>query len=510
MKKWRQYVPAGILILVMAVTVMLTFTVKAEKKEDSIIPDKVYFETINGGGLTEEQATAKIEAYVEKLTGTKITLTAGENTLKITAADLGLYWSNPEIVQEAAGLGKTGNLIARYKAMKDLEQEDKVYTIGFAVDTAKVTEVLENNLGTLNKEAVDFGLQRNNGKFTITAGVQGVAVNLEESVEKIEEYFTSLWDEKEAVIELASEITEPRGSEEEVSKVKDVLGTYTTYYNPASVERSQNVENGIRKINGQLLYPGDELSVYALVAPYTIENGYAVAKAYQNGKHVDSIGGGMCQVASTLYNAVIRAELEITERFAHSMTVGYVQPSEDATMAEGYKDLKFVNNTDAPVYIESYAVSGTARFTVYGQETRDPNRKVSFESETLETTEPGNPSFTAVNEPIGLTLVQGAHPGIKAQLWKVVTVNGQEVSREVFNKSTYKASIAYYNVGVSSSNPEATAAVKAAIATNDLATIQKAVAKWNDAALAAQQQAQGSAGTENPTPDAGTADSDNQ
>ena len=231
----------------------------------------------------------------------------------------------------------------------------------------------------------------------------------------------------------------------------------------------------------------------------------------------------MCQVASTLYNAVIRAELEITERFAHSMTVGYVQPSEDATMAEGYKDLKFVNNTDAPVYIESYAANGTMTFTVYGQETRDPNRKVSFESETLEVTEPGTPSFTAVDAPIGLTLVQGAHQGIKAQLWKIVTVNGEEVSREVFNKSTYKANIAYYEVGVSSSNAEAVAAVKSAIATNDLATIQNVVAYWNDEAIAARQQQQnqqnqgttgsdneGTTGSENQTLDSGTTDADNQ
>ena len=84
--------------------------------------------------------------------------------------------------------------------------------------------------------------------------------------------------------------------------------------------------------------------------PFDAENGYALAASYEMGKVVDSYGGGICQVSTTLYVAVLKAELEVTERYSHSMIVHYVDPSMDAAIAEGLKDLKFINNTDAPIY----------------------------------------------------------------------------------------------------------------------------------------------------------------
>lgn len=487
MKKWRRYVPAGMMMLVVAAAVMLTFTVKAEKTDDGVIPDRVYFGTISGGGLTEAEATEQIEAYIDQLKETTVTLKAGENALQTTAGELGLSWSNPEIVKEAAGLGKSGNLIVRYKAMKDLEHEDMVYTIGFAVDSEKVNGVLEAGLEKLNKKAVDTGLKREGKEFIVVPGVQGVSVNVQESVTVIEEYFTTLWNETDTEIDLVAEVVEPRGSEEELSKVKDVLGTYNTSFKGSAAGRVANVTNGARKINGTVVYPGDQFSVYEMTSPYTPENGYELAGAYENGQTVESYGGGMCQVSTTLYNAAIRAELEITERAAHSMTVSYVDPSADAAIAGTYKDLKFVNNTDAPIYIEGYTSGTVIYFTIYGHETRDKNRQVSFVSEIIESTDPGT-VFKKVSEPVGVVRKkQGVHMGIKAQLWKIVTVNGEEVSREVFNKSTYNPSKAIYEVGVSSSNPAAVAAINAALATNDLATIKAAAAAWNDEAQAAQQ-----------------------
>ena len=113
--------------------------------------------------------------------------------------------------------------------------------------------------------------------------------------------------------------------------------------------------NGCSLINGTTLYPGEEFSTYKTVSPFSVANGYYMAGSYVSGKVVDSLGGGICQVSTTLYNAVLLAELEVTERYNHSMIVGYVDPSADAAIAESSgKDFKFVNNTDAPIYIEGY------------------------------------------------------------------------------------------------------------------------------------------------------------
>ena len=96
---------------------------------------------------------------------------------------------------------------------------------------------------------------------------------------------------------------------------------------------------GASKLNGHIIYPGETFSVTAAVIPFTAENGYMLAPSYESGSVVDSYGGGICQVSTTLYNAVLDAELEVVERHNHSMTVSYVEASKDAAIAEGTSGL---------------------------------------------------------------------------------------------------------------------------------------------------------------------------
>ena len=111
-----------------------------------------------------------------------------------------------------------------------------------------------------------------------------------------------------------------------------------------------------------------------------MENGYQSAAEYSSGKVVEGIGGGVCQVSTTLYNAVINAELEIVERHNHTYSVGYVDASMDAAIAEDVMDLRFRNNYDTPIFISGNAYGGTVSFYIYGKETRSPDRTVTYYS----------------------------------------------------------------------------------------------------------------------------------
>ena len=187
---------------------------------------------------------------------------------------------------------------------------------------------------------------------------------------------------------------------------------------------------------------------------------------------------------SGLYYPVILAELEITERFNHSMVVGYVKPSMDAAIAGDYKDLCFVNNYDSPIYIEGYTVGKDLYFNIYGDETRPKNRVVTYESEIVSRQDPGV-QFVATSHPVGyIGVAQGSHVGYVARLWKVVTVDGVEESREVFNKSTYRASPKIVNVGTATPDANVAATIGAAIATGDEATIYAAVSPYTASANA--------------------------
>ncbi len=162
----------------------------------------------------------------------------------------------------------------------------------------------------------------------------------------------------------------------------------------------------------------------------------------------DSLGGGVCQVSTTLYNAVLRAELEIAERSPHSMVVSYVEPSMDAAIAGDYKDFKFKNNTDVPVYIQGGTYGGTISFTIFGEETRSSDRKIRFESEVTDTIQPGADKVTydKTKPESYMTVTQEAHTGYKAKLWKIVTENGKEKKTQI-NSSTYSASPRYVTKG---------------------------------------------------------------
>lgn len=475
--------------VVCAAGVYVGTTVHAQENGESLIADHIYIGDIAVGGMTEVQATEAVESYMESLGDTQFTLTVDDKSVTATAADFGVEWANPVVVKDAANVGRTGNLIERYKSKKDLEHENLVFDITYTADREKVKSFLESNTQDMNQEAVNYGLIRENGGFTITDGQNGVAVDVDKSADEIVAYIEDTWTQSAASLELEASVVEPQGTKEQLERVTDVLGTFTTDFGTSSAGRAQNVRNGASKINGTVLYPGEQFSVYEAVNPFTAENGYELAGSYENGTTVQTYGGGICQVSTTLYNAVIRAELAIDERFCHSMIVSYVQPSMDAAIAGTYKDLKFTNNYDFPIYIEGYTSGMQITFTVYGEETRDAGREVIFESETTSTTQPEVKFETAANQPIGyVQQTQSAHTGYTAKLWKVVKENGVEVSREPYNNSTYNASPKIIVVGIKSDNKDAVAAIKAAIATKDEAAVRAAAAANSAEALKKQEE----------------------
>ena len=208
--------------------------------------------------------------------------------------------------------------------------------------------------------------------------------------------------------------------------------------------------NGARLINNTVLYPGDVFSAYEKLTPFTVSNGYFEAGAYSNGKVIDSIGGGACQVTTTLYNAVLLSELEVVERQPHSMTISYVDLSRDSAIAGTWKDLKFKNDTKSPILIEAYTSGRTITFNIWGDETRDAkNRTIKFETVVLDEKAPGKDVVTKdPTKPTTYTLTtQSAHTGYVAELYKIVYENGVEVSRTRVNKSVYNATPKYVTVG---------------------------------------------------------------
>lgn len=450
--------------------------VNAADKEDTINKG-VIIGTTDVSGMTAEEAVSAVQKEAAEELEDKVTLTVGSSKVEASAAELGMSWSNQEVVDEALGLGKSGNIVKRYKDNKDLENHNKTYAIKYEADKETIKSYLQSQKEELDCEAVEGSLSKDEyGEFVIEPGVTGIVLNVNKSVKKVYQYMDESWKGDGGEVELVADEDIPRGTEEELSQVKDVLGTATTYYG-STYQRNTNVEVGASKINGALLYPGESYSVTAAVTPFDAENGYELAPSYESGKVVDTYGGGICQVSTTLYNAVLKSELEVLERHNHTMTVSYVDPSKDAAIAEGLMDFQFANNTDAPIYIEGYGYGGELTFTIYGKEYRSSDRTVTYESRTISTTEPSGVKLYARSDAnVGyLSQTQSPHTGLVAQLWKIVTENGETTETQV-NSSTYQATPASYDVGISSSDPNVVAQLQTAIANNDLAAVQSILA----------------------------------
>ena len=479
-KARRRQIAAAVIAILLAIAMivpLLVVTVSAaETQTQRTVQDGITLEGQSVGGMTKDQVQAIADSILEERRSAIITIHGmDDENVTVSAGNLGMTWTNSDVADTIINYGHAANIIARYKQEKDLAVNGADFTIELDFNQDQIRTFIENNCSSWNVQAVNASMTRVNGGFQFTEGSDGITINEDESVKQIYSYLTTEWKGEDATIDLDMETTTPATTTEDLQKLTSVLGTFTTYYSTANAGRSKNISNACGMINGLTLAPGETFSMLKTITPFTEENGYEMAGSYSGDEVVESFGGGICQVSTTLYNAVIRAELKVNERYNHSMIVTYVDPSADAAIAESSgMDFKFTNNLDSTVYIEGYTYNGSITFTIYGVETRASNRKVSFVSETLsETPSEGTKIKEDPSLAVGTVQTTAGHTGYTARLWKVVTVDGVQQSKDVFNNSTYNMTPTYVKVGTAGN---VTQALRDAISSQDVDAIKKAAA----------------------------------
>lgn len=465
-------------ILVAGIEMFFRHTVK--KHDDGTILQGVSIGNSDVSGMTKKEAVKVVEAEIEKYSEETFSfeLETGDK-LEATLSELGFKAKDIKAAVNAAEkYGKSGSAISSYKIIRESEKGELDYQVPLELQVSekKVNSVLQAKSKDLLSTPVNASVTQQEGKVVIVEEKKGEAPDAEEAVEKLTDILNKDWDGTGKTIKLSVNKTKPEITAEDLAEVTDLLGSHSTYYGADGSGRSQNVESGAMHIGGILMQPGDEVSANALMEPYTYENGYAEAASYESNTVVQTMGGGICQVSTTLYNALLFAELEIVERYPHSMLVSYAEPSKDAAIADDVLDLVFKNNLEAPVYIEAVLSAGSVTFNIYGKETRSPGRTLEFISETTESKETEGKRFVATENYIGYCEKQSnSHPEITAQLWKVVYENGVEVSRDIINYSSYVAAPETYGVGTVSDDPAAVEKINKAILTQDEKTIQDTI-----------------------------------
>lgn len=419
--------------------------------KDQVITKGITIGTIDLSGMTEEEALNKGNEYINGFTSKNIELDMDGNKVTVTAGELGYYWKNQDVIQKAVSYCKEGNVIKRYKDAKDLEKKGVKYEFEVDVNDEVLTNTINEKCGKYNVPHVNASLTKAGSGFTVSQEATGRKIDMETSVKNIHDFLLNSWDGNDSSQKLVVVDDKPVATVADCQKVKDLIGTYSTKFSTggSNYNRNANMENGMRLLNGKTVCQGETFSVNACLEPWTGANGWKEAGTYVNGKTENSLGGGICQVSTTLYNAALDAEIEIVERSNHSLTVGYVPLSMDAALAGTWKDLKIKNNTDTPIYIEAiYSAEGQLTFNIYGVETRPSNRRVEYVSETTGTI----PSSEVVSQdpslPSGYRAVTTrGHVGYKARLLKRIYIDGQLEKEEVVNTSSYNATPTYVTVG---------------------------------------------------------------
>ena len=281
------------------------------------------------------------------------------------------------------------------------------------------------------KEPQDAYFTKN--PFAVYPEVKGISFDLEKAKEILQE------DKDEYVIKLT--ITNPKVTLDKIGPeaFPDKLATFSTRYDVSDKGRTTNLELACNKINGTVVLSGDTFSYNKVVGARTAGAGYKNAKIYEAGKVVDGIGGGICQISSTLYNAVLNANLEIVERKNHQFVTSYVEPGMDATVVYGLTDFKFKNTRQYPVRVVATAKNGIATVTIYGIK-EDKEYTFKFDVKRVATIPSTTEYIDDSTLPAGTeTVEQKGTNGLKTETYMTKLLNGKAISTTLVSKDTYNA-----------------------------------------------------------------------
>ena len=562
-KSKRKYAVIAVsLVIVLLVALFISTIFALVNINNENIISGVSISGIDVSGLSREEAKGKLEAVYNEKKENDIDLEHNEFETTLSPELMEVNYKIDEAVESAVSIGKSKNIFknnydilgtligkrnipvemtineeATRQTIEDMNASlpdvliDSSYSIeddeliitkgkaGVKIDTDNLLNQVKQKLNDLNDnenfieipvvnkepEAIDIdkihsevykepqNAYYTKDPFTVYPEVEGVDFDVEAAKELLKE------DKDEYVIKLT--ITEPEITLDEIGTeaFPDQLSTFTTRYDVSDVDRSTNLRLASEKINGTVLKPGETFSYNKTVGARTIAAGYKNAKVYESGKVVDGIGGGICQVSSTLYNAALLANLEIVERRNHQFVTSYVGAGRDATVVYGQTDFKFKNTRKYPIRIVVTTNAGILKISIFGIK-EENEYTFKFNTKTVSSIPYTTQYIEDSSLPAGTEKVEqkGAN-GLITETYITKMLDGKVVSTELLSKDTYSAMTRIIRRGTkktSSSNSNATTTTTQSTNTEEATTkpIQEEVQKPQGT-----QPTEGTVDTENVT-----------
>lgn len=419
--------------------------------------DGVEVDGIPLGGMTREEALEAVRTHNQpNLDKMKIILTHGDSKWEYDYKDINAQINIEEIIDEAYVVGRQGTLVERLKEIYRISNEPKRYETTLTYDVTELKDEIEAIAQQINEEPIDATIEFHpdkKEKFSFTPDKVGKGMLTDKAMEEL---IARVDAGDFSPYEIPIEQLDPQYTLDELKTWTSRIAYYSTPLNN-NANRNHNIFISSKGIYNLRLDPGEVFSVNESTGPIVASAGYRLAPVIKDGSRFeDGLGGGVCQTSSTLFGAVLRADLEIVERYNHSIPSTYTPIGTDATISYPYADFKFMNNRDTPIFITRYISGGRLHIEIYGKKSDeyDEIKIVSWETSRTE-----EPEYKVEKDP---NLFEGeeeieykSRPGIKAVAYKVYYKDGKEIRREKAATSSYRKVVGLKRVGTKKRPDEA-------------------------------------------------------
>ncbi|WP_055666870.1 VanW family protein [Desnuesiella massiliensis] len=435
-KKFPIILLASILtIIAVATSAYMMYIYKETSKWDNLAYPGVKIEGLDLGGKNEEQIKSILkDKYGDAILKKQLSVNQNNKSYNMDYSKLNSKYNIDEVAKEAIAYGKEQNMLSKYKNIKNSFGKELI--LKFDYDPKYIKEFIASIAKNINKEPVNATIKSNNGKFDITNDIKGYKLD-EEALEK--KILDSINGDikQQTVIDAPIKAVEASVTADKLRTINAKIATFSTNYASSNWERAYNVELATKAINGKVLMPGETFSYNDVVGERTVEKGYKDAPVIVGNKVESGLGGGICQVSSTLYQAVLRTGLKSVERINHSLQTSYLGLGLDATVVFGALDYKFKNTFDFPIYIEGITQNRVVYFNIYGSGNIN-NRSYQIIPEVYQTIPANVKTVDDPNLPEGQTVVEkNAVNGYKVKVYRKTYEGEKLISTETLSNDYY-------------------------------------------------------------------------
>lgn len=396
------------------------------------ISKNVYIGEIDVSDLTIEEATKKVNLYIEE--NRYFNLIYNDKKIKIDKNTFDLDYKIPQLAQNAYNVGRDKDIIKNIKTKVSLKRGNKeIIPIVSYYNISKIDELIKQLNEQFYISPVNATAEVINDKVAVTKGSYGQNIN-KQQLKSIIIYKIDNLNSKDSEIPIT--VLKPKYTSKQLSKIDTLLGSYETYFNPKNINRVNNISVATQATSNVIINTNEKFSFNNELREKNVYNQLREAPIILNGKPDKGVGGGICQVSTTIYNAALYAGMDIVEITNHSIPSPYVNKGRDATVCEGAIDFVFKNKYNTPIIVHNTILSNKIVSNIYGSS--DDKSDIEIDTEVIETIT--NKKIYKNNSKLRKDVKVVEQPGrlgYTVNTFRIYKSNGEILKKELINKSYY-------------------------------------------------------------------------